>query len=93
MSRRAEGSEQVSRPAEGWVEPGVIRQAGNAATVPASVMVTIRLPQGAPLTTGSLGQPGLPNARTAGGPRPWSDFRPALLLGYCCHRTLRRSGR
>ena len=74
MSRRAEGSEQVSRPAEGWVEPGVIRQAGNAAT-------------------GIAAPPGLLNTEVGGGPRPWSDFRPALLLGYCCHRTLRRSGR
>ena len=99
MTRRAEGAETVYRPGEGWVEPGVAHQAGNAGTGPASVMVTFLLPQGAPLTTVAPAQPGLPNTG-AGGGRLRSDFWLALLLangvamlGWCGYRTLRRSGR
>ncbi len=100
MTRRAEGSEQDYRPGESWIEPGVVHQAGNAATAPASVMVTFLLPQGAPLTTVAPAQPGLPNTGAGGGQRLRSDFWLALLLangaallGWCCHRTLRRLGR
>ena len=97
MARRADGSEQVYRPGESWVEPGVAHQAGNAGTGPASVMVTFLLPQGAPLTTVAPAQPGLPNTG-AGGGRRRSDVWLALLLangvamlGWCGYRTLRRS--
>ena len=100
MTRRAEGAETVYRAGEGWVEPGVPHQAGNATADPATVMVTFLLPQAAPLTTVSTPSPGLPNTGAGGELRPWSTFWLALLLanggvllGWCCHRTLRRSGR
>ncbi len=100
MTRRAEGSEQDFRPGGSWVEPGVPHQAGNATADPATVMVTFLLPQAAPLTTVTTASPGLPNTGAGGELRPWSGVSLALLvasggalLGWRCHRTLRRSGR
>lgn len=52
MTRRARGTEDVFKAGEGWIEaPDDIHAAGNASGMPARVLVTFLLPQGAPLTT------------------------------------------
>jgi quercetin dioxygenase-like cupin family protein len=54
MTVRQQGTEKTYRPGEGWAEaPNVEHQVGNTAAHQASVLVTVLLPKGAPLTTAS----------------------------------------
>ena len=73
MTRRAAGAEAVYRAGEGWVEPGVPHQAGNATAEPSAVLVTFLVPQGAPVTTVHGGG----TADAPPGPTTRSQFRTA----------------
>lgn len=75
MARRVEGVEQTFRAGQGWVEPGVVHQAGNTTATRALVLVTAIVSKGAPLTTiaatGTTGQ-------VPPGPRTVAQFRREL---------------
>jgi len=51
MTRRINGVDETFRAGEGWIEPGVVHQAGNLTDTKATVLFVCLLPPGAQLTT------------------------------------------
>jgi quercetin dioxygenase-like cupin family protein len=51
MTRRIDGVDEAFRAGEGWIEPGVVHQAGNLTDTKATVLFVCLLPPGAQLTT------------------------------------------
>jgi quercetin dioxygenase-like cupin family protein len=51
MTRRIDGVDETFRAGEGWIEPGVVHQAGNLTDTKATVLFVCLLPPGAQLTT------------------------------------------
>ena len=77
LTLRSGTSEKIYQTGESWVEVpgGSVQQAGNAGAVPASLMITFLLPQGAPLSTPVQETPGLPRTGAGG------HGQPAAALG------------
>jgi quercetin dioxygenase-like cupin family protein len=78
MTLRSGTTETVYQTGESWVEVpgGPVQQGGNAGAVPATLMITFLLPQGAPLSIPAAAMPGLP-ATGSGGER---RLTPSLWL-------------
>jgi quercetin dioxygenase-like cupin family protein len=51
MTRRIDGVDETFKAGEGWIEPGVVHQAGNLTGAKATVLFVCLLPPGAQLTT------------------------------------------
>ncbi|MCC6628693.1 MAG: cupin domain-containing protein [Chloroflexi bacterium] len=82
MTLRTQGTEKTYPAGESFVEaPGVVFQATNAGSGPATVLVTSLLPKGAPLSMPAAAGPGMPRTGAGGMAPPSLPAWAALLIG------------